>query len=448
MKKYEILYDWPVAQVQHLADSNEAETYAIGLADAPLAAFTTLTETIRGLGADLAAAKAARVHFANWDLLRQCLEAFEDQFGNFPGANLPKFRLVVLLADKLAQSAPLLDAADIDENAFEIRELAQPLPLCWFTRENAQSPLDSVAVLNCADLTALKTEIAASNVSPGFAFQLIAALQALAAFPVAHAVLVKRTVPPIEIAAVEAFAKLLLLASGKPVHPPHAYTHPPSIVDVDSIRAGKPYHQLNEVFYVMSEYNSRSELLAKYLSIYHVIENFMFKLPIVELERRRNGQMFSIRDFRKLYRELDISEMNAIKKLMGAVFEFEPIPGTKFHKIICDRWNAFCPAADVPQLNALLERLGVERGDNALKHADFVGDNAAKYFGQIVYKVRCVIVHNTETEWHLSYATLDSITQLLLEKFLFPSLEEICFAFVGQSNNHVWYQNKSLTLYQ
>jgi hypothetical protein len=279
-------------------------------------------------------------------------------------------------------------------------------------------------------------------------FHLLATITTSAQISTPQALLVKRVVPPIDNLAVEAFAKLLLLASGKPIHSPFAYAVPPFVVDIDSIRAGIPYQQLNEVFYVMSEYNSRTDLLAKYLSIYHVIENFMFKLPIVELERRRNGQMFSMRDFRKLYEDIHLSEMNAIKRLMRVVFEFTPVPGQKFREIICDRWNAFCPAADITQLDALLERLGVERGDSFLKHADFVGDNAAKYFGQIVYKVRCVIVHHTETEWHLSYATLDGITKLLLEKFLLPSLEEICFAFVGESNLHVWYRNQYLTLYQ
>lgn len=241
MKKYEILYDWPVAQVQRLADSNEAENYALALDAAPLAAFTTLTEHIRGLGADLAAAKAARAHFARWAQLSQCVEAFENQFGDFPDANLAKFRLSILLADKLAQAAPLLDAAEIDVNAFEIRELPEPLPVCWFTRENAQSTTDSTAIFNCGDLAALEPEIAAANISPTFAFQLLAALHALQAFPAGHAVLVKRGAQQIEIAAIEAFVRLVVLISGKPVHATRRYANTPQVLDPDAIRAGHLY---------------------------------------------------------------------------------------------------------------------------------------------------------------------------------------------------------------
>jgi len=47
MKKYEILYDWPVSQINLLADSNEAENYAAQLDDTKLGSFTTLTEKMR-----------------------------------------------------------------------------------------------------------------------------------------------------------------------------------------------------------------------------------------------------------------------------------------------------------------------------------------------------------------------------------------------------------------
>jgi hypothetical protein len=443
MKKYEILYDWPVAQVQRLADSNDAENYAVGLGPAPLAAFTTLTEQIRGLGADLAAAKAARVHFTKWNQLRQCLEAFENQFGNFPGANLPKFRLFVLLADKLAQSAPPLDAADIDENAFEIRELPQPLPLCWFTRENAQSPQDSTAVFNCGDLAALEIEIAAANVSPAFAFQLLAALHALPALPAGHAVLVKRTAQPIEIAAIEAFVRLVVLINGKPVHATRRYANAPRVLDADAIRAGHVYQQWSEVLDVLSEYNSRDEVLLKYLTIYHVVENFMFKLPIVGLERQRNGKMFSIRDFQTLYDKTKMNEGDALKRLFAAVFPLQASAAATFQQHISTRWTALVPGVSQADIDIALSNL-----DLPFTFAGFQGQAAAGFFAKLVYAIRNAIVHNKETEFHLTYASLDPKMCALIESFLIPSLEEICFSLIGSPNTHLWYQNKQLQLYK
>jgi hypothetical protein len=36
----------------------------------------------------------------------------------------------------------------------------------------------------------------------------------------------------------------------------------------------------------------------------------------------------------------------------------------------------------------------------------------------------------------------------LLERFLIPTLEELCFALIGTPNTHVWYANQRLLLYK
>jgi hypothetical protein len=462
MKKYEVLYDWPIAQIAILCDSAETEAFvgSLGQGSASEAELLTCIDGLRAFGSDLVTAKTDKRLYAQWGDIRKLLDEIEQKFPAFPNLNPDRFEVTLLLAEKLAVSlppplpgpagsapAPDIDEAEINEHLFELRAPCEPLPIAWFVHQNAQSFPDSVVIFTSTNMTALAEAVTKSTDSPDILFHLLGTLHVAAQIPIPQAVLVKRSTPGIDAEAVEGFAKLLLLASGKPVHSPRNYSTPPHIIDIDCIRAGTPYQQLTDVFYVMSEYNSRPDLLAKYLSIYHVVENFMFKLPIVKLERARNGEMFSIRDFKRLYEELDIREMNALKKLMTVVFDFEPLPSTKFITLVSNRWLAFCPSADIPKIDALLERLGIRRGDNSLKHAEFCGDNASLYFAQIVYAVRNVIVHNTETEWHLSYATLDTTTRLLLEGFLLPSLEEICFALVGSSNKHVWYQNKVLSLY-
>ena len=462
MKKYEILYDWPIDRITNLCDSAQTEAFVNSLDEdsEDQSELLKYIDAFRAFRADLADAKAGKRLFAKWGEIRKLVDALHQRYPQFPDLHPDRFRLTLLLAEKLSESlpppagapanpqAPDFDEAELNEQLFELRAPIEPLPIHWFVRQNAQSFEDSVAIFNSSNVTVLTNDIAASAISPEFLFQILAALHTAPQIPAPQVLLIKRLAPPIDISAVDAFAKLQLLASGKAVHLPKQYTAPPHVVDVDGIRAGTPYHQLNEVFYVMSEYNSHHDLLSKYLSLYHVFENFMFKLPIVELERRRNGQMFSIRDFRRLYQELDVRELTALKKLMAVVLDFEPIAGTRFKALIEDRWQAFCPAADIAKLNAVLERLGVRRGEAPLNHADFCGDHSSSYFAQIVYAVRNVIVHNTETEWHLSYATLDEMTGLMLEGFLLPSLEEICFALVGRDNQHVWYQNKALNLYQ
>jgi hypothetical protein len=455
MKKYEILYDWPIAHITLLSGSDEAEAFANALDENNQNEFVALTERIRGFGDDLVNAKANKELFKEWDDLNSCVEDFERQFGGFPGLKAKKFRLSLLLAAKLVQAAmpaaagtPDLDETDIDDEMFELRDLVEPLPVSWFVRQNARTFSDSIVVFSPVDLLTLKDEIAGSNISPDLLFHLLAALHTSADLPPTHAVLVKKENPAIESPAVDAFARLVILSSGKAVHSPRSYASTPAVIDRDSFQAGTPYHQLNDVFYVLSEYNSRQEILTKYLTLYHVIENFMFKMPIVELERQQGGRMFSIRDFRRLYSQIDKGEALALKRLFVAIFKLQATPALTFEQQVIRRWNSLVPATSAADIEKALTALDLKKDRSALTFAEFAASEVATRFAQMVYSVRNAVVHNKETEFHLTYATLDDTICTLIESFVIPSLEEMCFALVGSPNQCVWYSNKELLLYQ
>lgn len=447
MKKYEILYDWPIDEIRRLTNSDIAESFAATLSEQDLSQFTSLTEQMRGLGTELAQAKAAFSHFSNWHVLRSCLKDFENQFTTFPEQSFSKFLLFVVLAEKLALIAEPLDEIIIDESKFVIREHLDSLPIPWFTRENNITFEDSVAVFSCADFDSLECEINSCNISPPFIFQFLAALVPLPNVPIGHAALLKNTTPAIDSAAINAFVRLVILASGKYIHSPRRYVAPLRVINPDVFSAGHLYQQWNEILYVLSEYNSRDEILLKYLTIYHVIENLMFKYPIIELERQNSGQMFSIRDFRRLYKQVEQSESTALKHLFTAVLKEEATNGVTFEARLVSRWNGLNSSL-ISNLEIVLGKLGIRKGTHNFRHTDFnTSNDCASYFSQMVYQTRCAIVHNKETEFHLTYASLDAALTMLIEEFLIPSLEEICFALIGKPNSKFWYSGEKLSLY-
>jgi hypothetical protein len=455
MKKYEIIYDWVTAELTRIVDSDEAEAFAITLAEPLLTSFTALADQAKQIRDDLRHAKAAKDVYPRWSDLRLLIAVLERDFPNFPNLNPVRLTLALILQEKLSQTiqaaaggGPVLDEANVQETLFELRPQSSDLSVPWFVWENPQSFPDSVALFSTRDRAMLTTQVVASNIRPELMFHLLARMHAATNELSPLMVMVKRENPSISDDAVDAFARLTLLMSGKAVHQPRMYkATAPQVIEPGAVRAGVEYQQLNDVFYVLSEYNDRREILTKYLTLYHVIENFMFKFPIVSLERTQGGRMFSIRDFRRLYREIDTAELSALKKLFAAIFAIHAKPGTTFKTKIEARWLAFCHTKDVPDVEKLLSKLNITFGYSTPKFSRFRGSSSATYFAQMVYATRNVIVHNTETEWHLSYATMDEATCLLLEGFLMPSLEEICFALVGKKNNHVWYSNKSLALY-
>jgi hypothetical protein len=194
---------------------------------------------------------------------------------------------------------------------------------------------------------------------------------------------------------------------------------------------------------VLSEYNSRDELLLKYLTIYHVIENFMFKRPIVELESKQAGKVFTIRDFRRLYRQVETREPDAIKQLFNVVSKMPATAAASFEQNWVNRWTAALPVAIAPDVDKALGAL-----DMGFKHSEFTVGQAAARFSQLVYAIRNAVVHNKETEFHLTYASLDATFLRLIESFLIPALEEVCFALVGRKNPELWYSQDKLYFYK
>lgn len=459
MKKHEVLYDWAVREIARLSDSQAAEDYAGNLTGTAEDDFIALSERLRLFGPELAEAKANRVLFGKWPEIADILGSFERQFSSFPDPAFRKFRLFVQTANKLIPHASDVDLndGDIDVVLFEIRELQEPVPMAWFSKENRLRFADSLVVFDFgsfdppeegeAENSDLHVQLGCDPISQNLIFHFLATLAASAPSESGHCAMIKRKADAIPDAAVLAFTRLSLVISGESVHIPRPYPHSISVLDVDAPVAGEDFHQLNDALDVASEYNERTSTLAKYLSLYHVFENFMFKSPLVELERKSGGNMFSIRDFRRLYREVEKNELSVLKRLFREVFPTNATPTSSFRQVVEGRWAGFCLAPQIPDLERLLMRLGIAKGQASLAHADFAGPESGGYFAQIVYAVRNVIVHNTETEWHLTSKSLDGTACLLLEDFLMPSMEEIGFALMATKNPMVWYNNPAIALY-
>ncbi|WP_050476736.1 hypothetical protein [Herbaspirillum rhizosphaerae] len=446
MRKNHVLFNWPISEVDRLSDSQEAENFVGTLsADASLEAiFISLTEEMRGIRADLVEARVNNTTYSNWPTLLQNVKTFETHFPHFPNAAYRKLKVFILLASMLYSTGAVLDQITIDESLFETRDLAIALPLRWFGRENVQSLEKSLLVIGCDDFSLLEQEFqaATTSLSPDLVFHVLGAIAQGGEFSSSHICVIKRSQGLISDDMVRAFVSLHVLAQGKKVHIPRRYVAAPQTGNLDSIDPLVPYHQWGDVLEVLSEYNSRDEPLLKFLTIYHVVENFMFKRPIVQLERQQGGQMFSIRDFRRLYDHVDMYEGPALTKMFAAVFPI-PASGATIESRILTRWQALPTQAPVADIEHALYEMGINKS-----HSAFVSGQAAPgFFSDLVYKMRCAIVHNKETEFHMTYASLTTGFIALIESFLLPSLEELCFTLIGTPNAQLWYSNQNMKLY-
>lgn len=446
MKRAQIVYGWLIAYVDHIVDSVKGETFAEALDFERANNLANATDVLRGRRDELKRMRVRRSHYPDWRELWKEMNEFHQMFPDFPELSPNRATMVLSLARRVAELGLSLDADpqnEIDTKLFDFRTLSKSLPVAWFAYAN-RSFKDSTVVMASGQPEAFVRELSLDLTNERLFFYALAALTKKEELVSGSYALVKR-ISKLENEQVEAFVSLVLLANGRCVHIPHIYPGKPK-VDVDSIVLDIPYQQMNEAMYVLSEYNSRDDLLTKFLTVYHVIENFMYKLPIVELETRRGGKMFSIRNFRTLYESVSEKEETALKGFLRKALEVVIRPSSEFSAHLKSEWARFVATRNTAEIATTLLKLDIDKKANEVVTM-FTGAQSAAHLASITYRLRNAIVHNKETELHLTYSALEAEITALLGDFLLPVLEELCFSLISKKNTLVWYANRSLSLY-
>lgn len=250
-----------------------------------------------------------------------------------------------------------------------------------------------------------------------------------------------------ELNKVRSFIKLKKVSLGEKIHVPHPYTNLPELPPNLNWNVDKEYQQFNEVIDILSEYNDQQkDILDKFLRMYHIIENFMYKYPICELEQKTGGKMFSIRDFRNLYSKVNKDELDSLKRFIRKVFDEVNYDTTnKFKNKIVSEWNSFINhhTTNHADINTLFTQLGMIQTCNNISSQEFVG-----FYSKLIYQFRCSIVHNKETEFHFTHSNMPPMVLLILEEFLLQSLEKIVFKLIVEKNNLISYTHPVLKLWE
>jgi len=250
--------------------------------------------------------------------------------------------------------------------------------------------------------------------------------------------------------------KLHLVCSGKSYHKVEVTNRNNLSSFKNTINIAHNYNQFDDSLMILSEYNSRNELLNKYLSMYHLVENFMCRYPLVKLQSQYQGNMFSIRNFRDMYDDLDGKEIHMIRGLFKKIYSNE-YKSSAFLLSAHDRFkklltNSIMIKADID--NAMLT-LGMVYKGTALTYDTINGysDGQVKSefpqkLADMVYGIRNAIVHNKETEFHLSHEYMEPCIYTFINSFVLSILEEILLDLIIEKNNIIWYPHSKIKLYE
>jgi hypothetical protein len=226
-------------------------------------------------------------------------------------------------------------------------------------------------------------------------------------------------------------ASLCLIAIGmlKPIHLPKVSNAQINVVNsLNQLDQTSEYQQFAEITEILSEFIASKEILSRFLSIYHVVENFMFRLPITQMQ----SDGFSIRRFKAMYKRLDANESESLKKFFDDCWGIASFG----NKIMALSKNLSQPI--VTAETALLKNLSV----NWDKQGNFKTG-----YSKVYYALRCSIVHNKETEFHITNSSISEDEARYIEHLFITPIFELIYELVCTRNRSIFYQNSSINLY-
>jgi hypothetical protein len=461
MRKIDILYDNLINLLSQITYENGDFTlYHDAKSLALQEELVGVVDSILTEKREIAKSKMRLEFYPDFQSLISHLDNFKNSFNDFPGFRKNEIYGIITLIQKLTieYGGAGIDLEElINENEFDLLELNHDLNKNNFFVFDSLNYQNSLFLFNLSNKQEFKTYVDDISAGANILFYLLARIGrtaiplTAAKYVLVNANFVSRP------KTVWATLCLHIVKSGETIHRPYEYNSLPQFSPNSNIILGNTYQQFVDSLDIISEYNFQKDILDKYLRIYHVFENFMYKAPLVNLERQANGEVFSIRDFKRMYDKIKDSEIAMLKKLFDEILLVEYSPGTPYSTKILADWTAIIPAyfTDDTNINVLLKKLNVVTNKGVDITHNYVNNQTISYFfSKLVYCYRNSIVHNRETEFHLTHLNLLNhqimldTAKVILEKFLIPTLEEIVFSLIILQNDIVWYDQSKLTLWE
>lgn len=208
------------------------------------------------------------------------------------------------------------------------------------------------------------------------------------------------------------------------------------------------YKQFHEVLGVLEDGNHENFILDRFLKLYQVIENFMFRKPITGFVNTVGADRFTIRKFRALYNEVDTTDGKALKKFLCDFLDDETFTTTGIKEKFTQKAKRMIEAnLTNDDLDDVCSFMG---HDFATGHAHLKSLISSKdSLASLIYKIRNSIVHNKETEIHISNSMVQNNCPAIF-KFVdvMCEFQFVCIQYIlTERNNFIKYDKNHLPMY-
>lgn len=199
------------------------------------------------------------------------------------------------------------------------------------------------------------------------------------------------------------------------------------------------YDQYSDIYDVIGEWNSCKDILSAFLKMYQILEYIIYRQELVKIVNGTNIKRSFVRQIKGVDRKYTNNERSSFIK--GLNHEFPSLFTGKINTIdhVTDDVEKFCenyyPKNDKGQAYMT---------NGNINNTNTINDCIAKF----IYDTRCSIVHNKESEFHMTAINYSEYTAIvpLMKKILSIVGEEL-YNLINKSSNGIIFNNPSFDLY-
>lgn len=234
-----------------------------------------------------------------------------------------------------------------------------------------------------------------------------------------------------------------------------------TLARIHELRAfiGRPEHyiQFREPFSMLSGVNASTGILEVFMSTYHALENYMIRSKVAgTFTQSANLSLNRVRDFKRLGSRIDQSESKFLSDLFEECWDHNIGNQSLIDMAIVNR-DAFQVRhqSTLGIFDSFFRSLDIKKGNgNRLEYEAHLNGDAAAFrrnFSLLVYGIRCSIVHNKATEFHISNENLavEPSWVALITELCMPVMLQLAFGLpsVAGPKNPIRYSTPTISLY-
>lgn len=190
----------------------------------------------------------------------------------------------------------------------------------------------------------------------------------------------------------------------------------------------KIYEQYFDIYDVLNELNQAPDLLSRFLKLYHIIEYLVYRVYLVDLVTRVGNSKFFVREYAVSAEKMKGSESATFSKNFEAIFSSEILT------ITADLGPHTNPAVIL-----FLKEKGIVSGFD---------QTDIKKVSKLVYGLRCSIVHNKESEYHMTITNHEDYEEIIpLMRKLIETMEFLVVKKVAENFPLISYTQPQVKLY-